>query len=215
MSEEAVSQYVSEQGTAAQAKPSLPLAAWIAIAIAAFVVGLVIGSFALGGGLGKSGGFDGPAVANESQLDAPVASYSYKGEKVTLTVREVLESGTSLDAAKDADGNYRLPAAGTVLDYARNQVLVAEAKSRGIALTEDEVASYALDSFGSDDFFVLAQSYSMSEEALKSSLEASATIDRLHTTVASEESSDSETSWSDYVNEIYAKASITIYELVS
>ena len=157
---------------------------WIALAIAALVIGLLVGIFAFGGaGAAKGGSFGGKTAVAESDLDKPIATYTYKGKSHTLTVREVIQQQTSLVAAKDASGNYALPSADAVLSAARNEVIIATAEEKGISATDEEVAAFAKETVGSGDYASIAANYNMEESAVKELLRNSCLMNKLRESV--------------------------------
>ncbi len=177
--------------TAAKAAPAtsgMPAAAWIAIAIGACVVGLLIGMFVLGGrsfgGPGAGGAGIGTATLTESQLDQVVASYTFGGKTQDVTAREVIVSTSgTIQAAADQSGNYATPAADAILNYARNRVMLAEAQNRGFTASDEDVNAYAEQSFGSSDLATTAQMYGMDESTLRTAIAESCTIENLRNSI--------------------------------
>ena len=162
---------------------SLSMGAWIGIAVATLVVGVLIGYFALGGG---AGGSLNKSTVQEAELDKPVASFTYNGQKKDITSREVIEQNGSLDSAKDEEGNYSVPSADMVLQYARNQIIAAEADGKGIEVTDDDLTSYAEEMLGSSDFESIATSYGMDAETVKNLLRSTAKMNKLRDQVIGE-----------------------------
>ncbi|MBR3157608.1 MAG: hypothetical protein IKF14_00770 [Atopobiaceae bacterium] len=156
---------------------SLSAGAWAGIVAAALVVGLLIGHFAMGGS--SAGGSLNKTTLTESELDTVVAVYSYNGAGSNITAREVLEQNGTLDAAKDEDGNYTVPSADTILSYARNAIIAAEADSKGIEVTDDDLSAYAEEMLGSSDFSSIASTYGMDEDTVKEVLRGSAKMNKL------------------------------------
>ena len=155
---------------------NLSMNAWIGIAVVALVLGLLIGRFLLGGG---AGGTLGKTKLTESELNNTIATYSYKGKNVNVNARQVIEQSSSLESAKDSDGNYAVPSADTVLSYARNAIIGEEAKSRNINVSDDDLKSYAEEMMGSSDFASIASSYGMDENTVKETLRQSAMMKKL------------------------------------
>ena len=155
----------------------LGVGAWIGIAVATLVIGLLIGFFALGGG--SAGGSLNKTTLAESELDTAVASYSYNGKSTNVTAREVIEQNGSLDSAKDDEGNYAVPSADNVLSYARNKIIAAEADAKGIEISDDDLTAYAEEMLGSSDFESIATSYSMDVDTVKELLRGSAKMNKL------------------------------------
>lgn len=159
---------------------SLPIA--IGIAVAALVVGLLVGMFLLGGAGGSA--LSGKTTVAEGALDSIMASYSCQGQEGSVTVREVIEQSTSLEAAKDADGNYKVPTADTAMGVVRNKLLVAEAERQGITVTDADVAAYAVANLGTDKYEEIAASYKMDVDAVKVLVRDSCLLGKLRETVA-------------------------------
>lgn len=158
---------------------NLGMGAWIGICVAALVLGIVVGKFLLGGAGGAGGSLGGKLSVTEAELDTAVATYSYKGSSKSITAREVILQNSSLEASKDADGNYAIPSADTVLSVARNAIIKAEAESRGLTVSEEELASYAEETLGSSDYASIATSYSMDEASVKELLTNSCLMTKL------------------------------------
>lgn len=160
----------------------------VAAAVIALVVGLVCG-YAFGSDmLGGAKGVDASTIT-EDELDDTVASFTYKGETRNITAREAIESEYSLDTVKNDDGTYATPAADTVLTYARNQVMLAEAESRGIEVSDDEMTSYAESMLGTSDYSELATTYGVSEDQAKEIVRQNTMINKLREQVVPEYSS--------------------------
>lgn len=143
--------------------------------IAAAVIGYAFGSGSFGAPKGA-----GSASVTDEQLDATVASWTFDGATHEITVREAIESQYSLDAAKKDDDTYDVPSAEAVLSYVRNQVLVADAQKRGLEISDEELASYASEAMGTDDFAAIAEQFSVSEEQAKQILREQSLIQKLY-----------------------------------
>ncbi len=155
---------------------SLPMGAWVGIAVAALIVGVLIGHFAMGGGAGSALN---KAKLTESELSTVVGNYSYKGQNQQITAKEVIESNSSLDSAKDEEGNYAVPSADTVLTYARNKIIAAAADAEGVNVSDEDLTKYAQETLGSTDFASIATSYGMTEDQVKTLLKQSAQMNAL------------------------------------
>lgn len=121
----------------------------------------------------------GRVTVTEEELDTPIGTYTYKGNETVVTVREAIEEGMSLEAARNADGTYDIPSADAVLSIARNNFLLADAQERGITVTDQDVSAYAKEVWKTDDFAVIAASYSMTKEQVANLMKESATIKKL------------------------------------
>ena len=169
---------MSEEITEGKQGVNLSMGAWIGIACAALVIGILIGHFAMGGGA-AAGGTLGKTTLTEAELDTTVGSYTYNGATSNITAREVIEQSSSLDAAKDADGNYTVPTADTVLTVARNKIIAAEAENRGITIADEDLSAYAEETLGTADIDSIASSYGMDAETVTELLRQSAQMTKL------------------------------------
>lgn len=152
----------------------------IACAIVAVVVAAIIGYFVGSGGFSPEGRGLSSSTLTDDELDTVVASYSYNGATHDITAREALESEYSLESIKGKDGTYTAPTASMVLAYVRNQVLLADAASRGIEVSDDEMASFAESSLGTSDYSDISSSYGVTEDQAKTIVRQSATIEKLY-----------------------------------
>ena len=135
-------------------------------AVVLFALGIVIGRFLLGGG-GATGSLNGHTTLSEGELNTPIASYTYNGQTKEVTAREVIENTSGLDAAKQSDGTYAVPAADKIIGYVRNALVVAEAQSQGISVSDQEVSDYMQTNFKTTDVSQVASAYKLSEDVAK------------------------------------------------
>lgn len=170
----------------------------VLLMLVALAVGVLVGLFALpavlrpSAGAGTSAGAPSlfaPAVAgrvtiDESELDQPLGSYTYQGTTTTISVREAIEESVSLDAVHNSDGTYDIPGADAVLAIARNRLLLQEAETRGIAASEQDTLAYVREVWQTEDYAVIAASYSMTTDQVKKLMQESATIKKLRDAVA-------------------------------
>ncbi|MDM8300856.1 hypothetical protein [Collinsella tanakaei] len=156
------------------------------LAVVAVVVAAIVGYFVGSGGLfrGAAGADSGSLTAD--QLDTVIARYTYNGASHDITAREVIESQYSLEAVEQEDGTYPTPSADSAVAYARNQILLAEAESRGIEATEDEMAEYAEQSIGTSDFAEMADRYQLSEDQAREVVRENTVLQKLYTQVVPE-----------------------------
>ena len=154
---------------------------FIAGALVAVIVAGVSGYFLGSGGFGSKG-VSAPVFA-ESELDATVATWKFKGASHKISAREAIESQYSLDSVKDEDGNYPAPSADAVLAYVRNRILLEEASKQGIELSDEELSSSAEASLGTSDFSAIADQYGMSEDQAKQIVREQGTIQKLYQSV--------------------------------
>lgn len=154
---------------------------FIAGALAAVIVAGVSGYFLGSGGFGSKG-VSAPVFA-ESELDATVATWKFKGASYKISAREAIESQYSLDSVKDEDGNYPAPSADAVLSYVRNRILLEEASKQGIELSDEDLSSSAEASLGTSDFSAIADQYGVSEDQAKQIVREQGTIQKLYQSV--------------------------------
>lgn len=154
---------------------------FIAGALAAVIVAGVSGYFLGSGGFGSKG-VSAPVFA-ESELDATVATWKFKGASHKISAREAIESQYSLDSVKDEDGNYPAPSADAVLSYVRNRLLLEEASKQGIKLSDEDLSSSAEASLGTSDFSAIADQYGVSENQAKQIVREQGTIQKLYQSV--------------------------------
>ena len=130
---------------------------WVALVVVALAVGLLVGRFLPGdaGAIALSG----KTTLAASELDSAIAAYTYKGETVKVTAREVIdEMGGTEDTAND-DGTYTVPAASDVVTYAQNQIILADAEDRGLTATDEETDELAEQTFGTADYDSISSTY--------------------------------------------------------
>lgn len=141
----------------AAAKRGIPTLGWVALVVVALAVGLLVGRFMPGdaGAIALSG----KTTLAASELDSTIAAYTYKGETVKVTAREVIdEMGGTEDTAND-DGTYTVPAASDVVTYAQNQIILADAEDRGLTATDEETDELAEQTFGTTDYDSISSTY--------------------------------------------------------
>ncbi len=144
-------------------------AAYAAFAVIGLIVGLLIGSFFLGGPASPLGETQVPA----SKLDETIATYKYNGNH-TVTIRELMEAQGNIDLFKTVDpsGNevYRVPGSETALSYVRSQILMKFADSKGIKVSNEEVLDTIRTTYGvegDDNIASLAKQFGTTPEKLK------------------------------------------------
>ena len=150
-------------------------------ALAAVIVAGIVGYFFGSGGFGAKG-VSAPVFA-ESELDATVATWKFKGASHKISAREAIESQYSLDNVKDEDGNYPAPSADAVLAYVRNRILLEEASKQGIELSDEDLSTAAEASLGTSDFSAIADQYGVSEDQAKQIVREQGTIQKLYQSV--------------------------------
>ena len=140
-------------------KGGLPTPAWAAIAVAALIVGALVGHFAFRGASSVS--LNGETTCTEDKLDDTIATYTYGGETYKVTSRDVIVASSSLDSAKNDDDTYNVPTADDVVSYARNQIVLKAAADEGYSVTDDDVSTYANDTLGTDDYATIGSNYNL------------------------------------------------------
>lgn len=183
MAEDVTNEKTTEEGFSLA---KLGMGAWIGIAVAALVVGLIIGKFAMGGG--GAGAALNKAALNESEIDSQaIAQYTYNGKTTQITAHEVLEQNGLLESSKDEEGNYSVPSSETIISFARNQIISSAADEKGIEVSDEDLAAYAEEMLGSSDFASISSSYNMDEETVKNVLRNSAKMNKLREQVIGDE----------------------------
>ena len=147
------------------------------VGVCCLVAGLLIGKFVLGthdaaNPLNK-------VTLTAGELDTVVATYTYGGETHEVTAREVIEDSSSLEAALGDDGTYTMPTADDILAFARNAIVLGEAESRGLSVTDEDISAYALEILGTDDYATIASTYGLTEDVAKRMLGESALMKAL------------------------------------
>lgn len=165
------------------ARRGLPTAAWAAIVVVALAAGAA-GGYVVSNMTGGVA-LEGQTTLSDGQLDSAIATYTYDGQTHDITAREIITQNSTVESAANDDGTYDVPAASDVLSYAQNQVLLDEAAARGITVSDDEVASFTEDMFGSSDYASIASSYGIDEDIARSTLTDSALISKLRDSVVS------------------------------
>ena len=167
----------------------LPTPAWVAIAVATLVVGVLAGHFLLGGAGTVSLG--GRTTLGPGELDATVATYTANGTTTAVTAREVLEEvqGSPTLTANE-DGTYDVPAASDVLSYVQNEVILADAAARGLTASDEEVDAFVTGTMGLADMAEVASNYGISEDAARSMIEDAVVLSKLQSEVTTAELGD-------------------------
>ncbi|WP_058270027.1 hypothetical protein [Olsenella massiliensis] len=161
--------------------------AWIAICVAALLLGAGVcyATLRLVPAASGASALSGKTTVSESELDAPLGSYTYNGVTHAVTVRDVITASSTLDAAKGDDGSYKVPAADGVLSVARNNILMDLCAAKGINVSDDEVSAYAQQFTGTSDFSQLASTYHLDEATVKAQITAATKISKLRDAVVS------------------------------
>ncbi len=173
----------TEEGAKKSGIQSLGVGAWIGIAVAACVIGVLIGKFMLGG---SSSALNKTSLT-EGELDTVVGTYTQGGSSKSVTARQVIEMTSSLESAKSDDGNYKVPSADNILYAVRNSIAISEAESRGISPSDEDLLNYAEKTLGqTPDFESIATSNNLDVETVKNLLRDSYRIHELQNQIGGE-----------------------------
>ncbi|MFC2340456.1 MAG: hypothetical protein ACFNLW_11325 [Olsenella sp.] len=158
---------------------------WIALTVVVLLVGIGCGiGCAYFLRQGSAGIVLGDSVAGktsltEADLDKPMGSYNYAGSSYSITAREVIESSSSLDAAKKDDQTYKVPSADSVISVARNQIFSKICDAKNITVSDEEVSEFAQKMVGTSDFSTIASKYGIGEDSIKTQVTAAARLSKL------------------------------------
>ena len=155
-----------------------------AISVIAVIVAAIGGYFFGSGGFAPKG--VGSTTLAEDQLDATVATWTYNGAKKNVTAREAIESQYSLDTVKNTDGTYPTPSADVVMNHVRTQIILADAESRGITVSDDELDEYAQSGIGTSDWDTIAKQYGVAKDQAKDIVRQQCTIQKLYSQIVPE-----------------------------
>lgn len=158
---------------------------WIALTVVVLLVGIGCGiGCAYFLRQGSAGIVLGDSVAGktsltEADLDKPMGSYNYAGSSYSITARQVIESSSSLDAAKKDDQTYKVPSADSVISVARNQIFSKICDDKNITVSDEEVSEFAQKMVGTSDFSTIASKYGIGEDSIKTQVTAAARLSKL------------------------------------
>lgn len=158
---------------------------WIALTVVVLLVGIGCGiGCAYFLRQGSAGIVLGDSVAGktsltEADLDKPMGSYNYAGSSYSITAREVIESSSSLDAAKKDDQTYKVPSADSVISVARNQIFSKICDAKNITVSDEEVSEFAQKMVGTSDFSTIASKYGIGEDSIRTQVTAAARLSKL------------------------------------
>ena len=155
---------------------------FIAGVIAAVVIAGIVGYLVGSGGFSPSAVSS--AVLSEGQLGDTVASYSFRGARHDVSAQEAIESEYSLSTIQNEDGTYPAPSAETIISYVRNTILLDEAASRGIEISDEDLDAFAESMLGTTDYTTIADQYGVTEDQARQIMRESATIQRLQEQIA-------------------------------
>jgi hypothetical protein len=164
-------------GSKCPVKKPVSMMVTIIAVVVALIVGGVAGHFLFGGTFGM---ISGKTTISEAELDSVVGTYTYNGVTNNITARQAIDASSSVASAKQSDGTYTMPSADYVLSYARNAILNDEVAAKGITVTEEDMATYASDALGTDDYATIATQYGMTEDGVKQVVRESAGVKKLY-----------------------------------
>lgn len=177
-----------EPAAAAAEHRTLPVPAWVAICVAALVVGVLGGYFLLGGAGAGSVSLDGRTTLSAGELDSTIATYTYNGQRKNVTSRDVLTfGGGEVESAVNDDGTYSVPTASEIVVYAQNMIILADAEDRGITATDEEVSAYAEQMMGNADLATIAELYGIDEQSVYDTFAQSVVVSKLRDSVCETE----------------------------
>lgn len=162
----------------------IPTLLWLLLVLAAAAGGWYVGHEVMHDPI-NFGSLGGKTALTEAQLDNVMATYTVGDEVFEVTAREAIAQQSSLEAAKNSDGTYATPSTESVLAAARTAVLMREVESKGITVSDEELAAYMQETFGTDDLPSLASAYTMDEETARARLKESAALAKLRKQVVS------------------------------
>jgi hypothetical protein len=173
----------TEEGAKKSALQNLGTGAWIGIAVATCVIGILIGKFMLGG----SSAAINKTSLTENELNTVVGTYTQGGSSKSITARQVIEMTSSLESSKTEDGNYKVPSADNILYAVRNSIAISEAESRGINPSDEDILNFAEQTLGqSPDFESIATSNNLDVDTVKKLLRDSYLIHELQNQIGGE-----------------------------
>ncbi len=186
----------------------------ILIALLTLVLGALLGTVFLGNLIPRP---QQPIASTitESQLDEPVGSYTYEGERFEITARQAIEDSVSLSSVRNDDGTYKAPTADMVMSYARNRILADKVAEAGIVVSDEELNDYLQQLSGTTDLATIANTYGMDVDQARTILTEAAGVKALRDQVIGEvpaapqapqapENGDTETANADYATYIIA-----------
>ncbi len=164
----------------------IPTLVWLLLVAAALVGGAYVGRDVLKTPV-NFGDLGGMTTIGEDDLDRVVATYVVGDEVFEITARDAIAQSSSLDAIRNADGSYAVPSVESVIAAARAAVVMREVEARGITVSDEEIAAYALETFDTDDYGALATAFSMDDQTLHDRLRESACMAKLRSQVVTVE----------------------------
>ena len=102
------------------------------------------------------------------ELDTVVGRVEFDGKVTDITARQAIMLNGTLDG-----DSHDYPSADAVLSTARNIVMEADAKKRGIQADDEVLSEFMTDLLGSSDYETVAQQYQLDVDSLKALVRAS------------------------------------------
>lgn len=162
----------------------IPTVIWVLLVAAAAIAGAYVGLNVLQKPV-NFGTLGGKITISESELDDVVATYVYEGEVYEVTAREAMAQESSPESMRNSDGSYVMPSAESVLSAVRTAVVMRDVEAHGIEVSDEELAAYVSETFGTDDIASLSVSFGMDEETTRARLRESAAMAKLREQVVS------------------------------
>lgn len=135
---------------------------FVLVGLVCAVAGCLCGAVFFGGG-----------AAGSSLSEGAVASFSYGGETREIGQKELQKLNVGFDVSEG-----EAPDSADILDAVRMDVLSQEARNQGIAMTDEDIASYAQTWYGTDDYAFLGGGVLDAQE-VKDALEQKLLVDSL------------------------------------
>lgn len=144
---------------------------------AALAIGLLVGHFAFGS-VGVPGVTNvGSATVTSSQTNEVIGTYTYKGAAHGISVQDILDY---TGGSADENGNYDLPSAETVMNYARAQITREAAKKENITVTDDDLTNFVKNQYGYESLEDFATQLNINQDQVKTLLEDAVAQQMLH-----------------------------------
>ena len=140
---------------------------------------LMLAVVACGGSQAEGTSAIGKTVVAENELDTVMGHYTYDGNSQEITIKNVIEEFTTLEAAVNADGTYNVPSTDDVLSYVRNHIILDEAANRGIEATDEDIDAYCKDTYQTTDIDSIAASVGVTADVAKEQLKDATTMSLL------------------------------------
>lgn len=128
----------------------------------------------------------GTTEVSEKDLDKVMATYTYEGKTMNITVRDALDYSSASSEADD-DGNYTVPDASACITAAQREVLESMVDAAKVEVSDDELNAYVKDSLGFGSVADVASAYDLTEDRVKELLSLNARVAKLRSQVVGDE----------------------------